>query len=320
MFRTGKRIRRGFSIAGKILFANCAIVAAGAFMGTWIAQKYSDQSSFILGTMLFTGGLLVSLPVNFAATRVALKPLRELSDSMEAVRQGNLETRVETRLADPQLSRLSSSYNTMLKRIRDDRRMIEKLSLIDPLTEVGNIRALTQGLESEIARIDRYGQSMPAAFSVLIIDLDNFKEINDNFGHRAGDVVLKEMAELLNLSLRKTDTTLAALKHYRFGGDEFVVIAPHTSAAGARLLVKRLLAKIREHPFRTHEGALLSDTRVGRVSASIGCASYPEETADADSLMELADKRMYAMKESRARRTARGERGGANSIRPATVR
>ncbi len=298
---SGAPRRSGFTIAGKIMFANCGIVAVGAFIGTWLAQAHAEESAYILGTVLFSGGLLISLPVNYLAARTALKPLRQLAESMEAVRQGNLETAVDIRLADPQIKRLSSSYNTMLQWIREDRKTIEKLSLIDPLTEVGNTRALNRGLETEIARIDRYGNNMPAAFSFLIIDLDNFKEINDTYGHLTGDAVLKEMADLLQKSLRKTDTTLAALKHYRFGGDEFVVIAPHTSVAGARLLVERLNRTICSYPFRTHDGALLSKSPTGPLSASIGCASYPEETTNADDLMDLADKRMYAMKEGRSR-------------------
>ena len=298
---SGKSRKFGFTIAGKILFANCAIVAVGAFAGTWFSQSYSDQPSFVLGAVLFTGGLLISLPVNYVATRLALEPLRRLAGSMEQVQHGNLESEADFVPADRQIAKLVDSYNTMLARIKEDRGMIEKLSLVDPLTEVGNTRALHQGLETEIARIDRYGQNMPAAFSVLIIDLDNFKEINDTFGHLAGDEVLKDMAVLLMRSLRKTDTTLAALKHYRFGGDEFVVIAPHTSAAGAKLLVSRLQKTIGEFPFQTHEGVLLAKTKVGPVGASIGFASYPEETANADELMDLADKRMYGMKESKTR-------------------
>ncbi len=291
-----------FTIAGKILFANCAIVAGGAFSGTWVAQQFSSESTFVLGTVLFSGGLLISLPVNYVAVRLALKPLRLLSAAMEEVRQGNLNANPNIGgSADHDIAMLSDNYGTMLEWIRQDRQTIEKLSLIDPLTEVGNTRALHRGLETEIARINRYGQNMPPAFSVLILDVDKFKEINDTFGHLTGDAVLRDMAMLLQKSLRKTDTTLAALKHYRFGGDEFVVIAPHTSLAGARILADRLDEAIGNFPFTTHDGLPLHGTAVGQVRASIGFASYPEETANADELMDLADKRMYAVKQKRAK-------------------
>ncbi|MHB8859234.1 MAG: GGDEF domain-containing protein [Thermoleophilia bacterium] len=296
----------GFTIAGKILFANCAVVAAGAFAGTWLAQEFSDASTFVLGAALFTGGILVCLPVNYLAVKLALKPLRRLSAAMEEVQCGNLDAGIDIGgTADRQIALLSDSYRTMLAWIRDDRQTIEKLSLIDPLTEVGNTRALHRGLETEIARIDRFGQNVPAAFSVLIIDLDRFKEINDTFGHLTGDVVLRDMAALLQQSLRKTDTTLAALKHFRFGGDEFVVIAPHTSLEGARVLAERLDQAVLEFPFTTHEGRPLTGSAIGQVRASIGYASYPEETSNADELMDLADKRMYSIKEGRARRKLR---------------
>ena len=303
MRNSSSRVRKisGFTIAGKILFANCVVVASGAFSSTWIAQQFADESSFVLGAILFSGGLLVSLPVNYIAVKRALKPLKRLSAAMREVQEGNLDAKVEIGgNADRQISLLSESYETMLEWIRQDRQTIEKLSLIDPLTEIGNTRALHSGLETEIARINRYGDSMPAAFSVLIIDLDRFKQINDTFGHLTGDAVLRDMALLLQKSLRKTDTTLAALKHYRFGGDEFVVIAPHTSLAGARILAERLDDAVNTFQFTTHEGLPLRGTPVGQVSASIGYASYPEETANADELMDLADKRMYAVKESRS--------------------
>lgn len=292
----------GFTIAGKILFANCAVVAAGAFTGVWITEHFSDQPGFVLGTILFSGGLLVSLPVNYLAVKLAFKPIKLLSSAMEEVRQGNLDANADIGgSSDRQIAMLSESYRTMLDWIREDRRTIEKLSLIDPLTEIGNTRALHSGLETEIARINRYGESVPAAFSVLIIDLDRFKEINDTCGHLTGDAVLRDTALLLQKSLRKTDTTLTALKHYRFGGDEFVVIAPHTSLEGAKILAERLDEAVMNFSFTSHDGKPLRDTSVGQVRASVGYASFPEETSNAEELMDLADKRMYEVKERRAR-------------------
>ncbi|MFA5801135.1 MAG: sensor domain-containing diguanylate cyclase [Thermoleophilia bacterium] len=302
-----KRRVSGSTIAGKILFANCAVVAVGAFAGTWITKMYAHEfSSFVLGAIFLTGGFMLCVPVNYLVVRMALKPLGRLASNMEQVQKGNLGVSADLGgAADQQIARLASSFDTMLEWIRSDRETIEKLSLIDPLTEVGNTRALHKGLESEIARINRYGQNMPAAFSILILDVDKFKEINDTFGHLTGDCVLRDMAELLQKSLRKTDTALAALKHYRFGGDEFVIIAPHTSAAGAKILADRLDGEVREFPFITHDGRLLSKSLTGPVCASIGHASFPEETTDGDELMDLADKRMYEVKQSRSRNDVR---------------
>ncbi|MHB1390564.1 MAG: GGDEF domain-containing protein [Thermoleophilia bacterium] len=294
--------KTGFTIAGRIIFANCAIVGASAFSGTWLSQHYVESSTFVMGAILFVMGLILSLPVNYIVLRLALKPLRSLAATMEEVQRGNLGAGPTLRRsADPQIDRLLASYDTMIDWIREDRRTIEKMSLIDPLTEVGNTRALHRGLETEIARIDRYGQTMPAAFSVLIMDLDRFKQINDTFGHMTGDAVLREVAEVLQENLRKTDTALVALQHFRFGGDEFVVIAPHTGAAGARVLADRLDTAISNHDFCTQDGRSLRNSAVGQVRASIGYASYPEETANEDELLELADKRMYAVKEERSR-------------------
>ncbi len=305
----------GFSITGKILFANCIVVAIGAFSGTWLAQFYENQPAFVMGAVFFTGGMLLCLPANYLAVRSALGPLRRLAQTMEKAREGDLEAaRDRADYADPHLALLSASYNDMLRRLERDRETIAKLSLVDPLTNMGNTRALHEGIEKEIARIDRYGREFPTCFSLLIIDLDNFKQINDTFGHMSGDAVLREMASLLERSLRKSDTTLAALKHYRFGGDEFVVIAPHTDRRGAEVLSRRLDAIISGHDFLTHEGVSIRETAVGPLRASIGFASYPEETTSADELMSLADKRMYADKKRHKQGFARLPESGMTSL------
>ena len=172
----------------------------------------------------------------------------------------------------------------------------EYASLHDALTGLPNRRLLVRRLHEAMARARAAGTQL----ALVVIDLDGFKEINDTFGHLTGDAVLRDMAILLQQKLRKTDTTLAALKHYRFGGDEFVVIAPHTSLAGAKILADRLDQAVREFSFTTHDGQPLKGSPIGPVSASIGYASYPEETSNADELLDLADKRMYSIKESRS--------------------
>lgn len=98
------------------------MVSAGAFASPWVVQQFSNESHFVLGTVLFTGGLLVSLPVNYLAVKLALKPLRRLSLAMEEVQLGNLDAETDIGgSADHQIALLSDSYKTMLGWIREDR-------------------------------------------------------------------------------------------------------------------------------------------------------------------------------------------------------
>lgn len=152
------------------------------------------------------------------------------------------------------------------------------LSLTDPLTGIGNRRALQTRLEQEIARCSRGGYSV----ALLMIDVDRLKETNDQAGHRAGDEVLRTVARALTRSTRISDLV------GRFGGDEFLVIAPQTTKDAAGALAERIAADARRMPM-THLGAQ-------RASLSIGVSTASSMTADMQLLLEMADRAMYEAK------------------------
>ena len=170
----------------------------------------------------------------------------------------------------------------------DNVRLLHKtreLSITDEVTPLYNFRFFHQILERELKMVDRYHSCL----SVIFIDLDRFKPINDQYGHLRGSRVLREVGFLLRAAVRETDYPV------RYGGDEFVVILPQTDGAAAGVLAQKLRRLIESHSFLQEEG-------IGaRIGASLGVATYPVEADSKDALVRLADSRMYAEKETRGR-------------------
>jgi diguanylate cyclase (GGDEF)-like protein len=157
----------------------------------------------------------------------------------------------------------------------------ERQTLIDDLTRLYNVRYLYRTLEIEIRRARRYASSV----SVVFMDLDGFKLVNDAYGHRAGSVTLTEVAEVITSSVRDSDFVA------RFGGDEFVLMLPETGAKAALQMAERVRTHISSHRFSGGVGASI------HLTASFGVASFPEHAAEVEKLIELADAAMYEAKE-----------------------
>ncbi|MGC2618135.1 MAG: GGDEF domain-containing protein [Acidobacteriaceae bacterium] len=154
-------------------------------------------------------------------------------------------------------------------------------SIVDPLTHVLNRRGLEQALERELARFRRYGDDL----TVAMLDLDHFKLFNDEYGHAAGDAILLGIAELLGNRLRETDVV------GRFGGEEFVVLLPHTDLAESRPILEHLCQAIRE------TSDLLPQTSI-HVTASFGAtSSQGRRSIDANELLREADVALYQAKQ-----------------------
>jgi diguanylate cyclase (GGDEF)-like protein len=151
-----------------------------------------------------------------------------------------------------------------------------ELSRIDSMTGVYNNRFFSILLQLEIDRARRY----KCPITVAYIDLDNFKVINDQFGHSSGDLVLRDVASYLTANIRKTDVVA------RLGGDEFAVLLPETSQVSAKVLFARI-----------HQGLLAEmDKKNWPVTFSIGVLSCPEHLSDVDDIINRADNLMYSVK------------------------
>ena len=155
---------------------------------------------------------------------------------------------------------------------------IKSLSVSDGLTGLHNHLSIVSKLEVEVQRSERYGSPL----SVIIFDIDNFKEINDTYGHLAGDAVLVEVARMIRKGVRGIDSV------GRYGGEEFLVILPETDGAAATVIGDRLRQKVAETLF-PHNGKAIS------VSVSGGVASY-RDGRDAGKLIGLADENLYKAK------------------------
>jgi len=157
----------------------------------------------------------------------------------------------------------------------------EHLASHDALTDMPNRRLLEDRLEQALARADRQHHKI----AILALDLDSFKEVNDTFGHRVGDLVLKSVATRVKARLRASDTLA------RTGGDEFTIVADVADPLGAQVLVSALELAFAQ-PFEV-EGKLVT------TGASIGVALYPDDGRGADDLRAAADKAMYVAKRSK---------------------
>ena len=170
--------------------------------------------------------------------------------------------------------------------IRDitERKKIEeelvKLSVTDPLTELANRRYFYIQAEQIFSRVQ-----LPDALAILILDIDHFKQINDTYGHAAGDAVLRQLANRLNQNLRPTDILS------RFGGDEFVILLPRTPSNEAEQIAKRLWESVRSNPFKVEKESI-------QVTISIGVAGLDKNTQDLDTLMRHADQALYQAKQA----------------------
>jgi diguanylate cyclase (GGDEF)-like protein len=161
----------------------------------------------------------------------------------------------------------------------------QRLSLTDPLTGLWNYRYLRESLRREVERASRFGRML----TVLVLDLDHFKEVNDTYGHAAGDTVLGEFARRIRLALREVDVA------FRQGGEEFVVLLPETDAYGGTIVAERLGAAVRDHPVPV-EGRRTGAAEEIPISVSIGIAVFPEHGATVQKVLDAADDALYAAK------------------------
>ncbi|MDQ6888579.1 MAG: diguanylate cyclase [Gemmatimonadota bacterium] len=220
---------------------------------------------------------VVALPFELDQEQSGIFLLRTLRDE-EPLRQEDVD------FADTVVKAAVSAIRRAktMELTRADKVRFETLALTDPLTMVLNRRALMDRLVSELERARRYG----LVLSLLLIDLDHFKRVNDSFGHLAGDGVLKEVARILQRQARAVDYVA------RYGGEEFAVVLPETPLQGAVVAGERIRKRIGSQPIlRGSDGPPLE------VTVSIGIAALPSlRVNSAEDIIAVADEVLYRAK------------------------
>lgn len=157
---------------------------------------------------------------------------------------------------------------------------IQELTITDDLTKLYNQRFLQSRLDYEIERARRFDY----ALSLIFLDLDHFKDVNDTYGHLAGSKLLKEAARLISGMIRTTDMAC------RYGGDEFLILLPETSKKNAIVLAEKMRSAISSHIFLSEDGINAT------LSGSFGVASYPVDAHNKNDIIQKADHAMYRVK------------------------
>jgi len=182
--------------------------------------------------------------------------------------------------AEEKLQEYNEQLKTLAIELELQNKELQRLSITDNLTNLYNRRFIQDTLKNEFHRARRYNSD----FSILMIDADNFKSINDLYGHQFGDIIIKELATIIRENSRKSDIC------GRYGGDEFIILA-EISNDKSIIFAKKLLEKIRNHIFKYKEISI-------KTTVSIGIASFHSNMKDEEELIRYADKALYKVKES----------------------
>jgi diguanylate cyclase (GGDEF)-like protein len=274
---TGGRIETHFHVFGslaflafyrdwRVLLTGTLITAADHLVRgiVWPQSVYGVQTQETWRWLEHAGWVIFEDVFLIISCVWGLREVRRLCERDARLEASNteLEQKVETRTAS----------------LRTANARLEALATTDPLTGLPNHRALVDVLDKEIERSQRYGRPC----SLLFLDLDHFKALNDGCGHAAGDAALRELGAILGQSLRGIDTL------GRWGGEEFIALLPETEAEAALAIGECLRATVAAHLFQSGGGMYLT--------CSLGVATYPDNAQNRSELVANADRAMYAAK------------------------
>ena len=257
-----------------------------------ITAQISDDYNTVYMLMRVNG--IRHIPILEGETLIGIVSIRDLIHFYQ--------NKIESEFADArerigELQKLVKlSAEEVLESLFTEINKYKELSLTDHLTGLYNKRYFMIRLKEEVARAHRYSQDL----SLIFCDIDHFKNINDNYGHHLGDVMLKTVAQILSggmgelkiiSRLRKSDIVA------RYGGEEFVAILPETSAKNAATAAEKMRTVIEEHQFTFNDELI-------KITMSFGVAGYSEHVADVEEFIQFADHAMYRAKADGRNRVA----------------
>jgi len=232
-------------------------------------------NSIVAYTLLILAMVLVVLFYKFRS--LVAMPVASLVELLQKLnREMNLSTRVSNRHWISELPHLPEYLNRLLNTVHEYNSRLEELSVRDPLTNLYNRRKFNEFMQHEIVRAMRHQRG----FSVIMIGLDNFKYVNETFGHPVGDMVLKEFAGMLAAELRTGDVPA------RIGSDEFAIILPETDAASGFQVASKLHQTLAEKEFELPAGKI-------RSTASFSLVSFPEDGQTEDQIYAAMEVVLY---------------------------
>ncbi|HZT97528.1 MAG TPA: diguanylate cyclase, partial [Chloroflexota bacterium] len=229
-----------------------------------------------LGGTLAGGLVLMSLALVRQVVSIR-ENVRLYGDLDNAYRQ-SVESADSMRILNAELEQARDALSSRAESLAGDNLRLRTQASTDPLTGLSNHRSVVTALDRELERSARYSR----ACSVLFLDIDHFKAINDNCGHLAGDTVLREIVVPISSALRSVDVL------GRWGGEEFVIVMPETEIGDAMTAADRIREAVGSYHFGVGAG--------GRLTCSIGVATFPYDAASRDEVIEAADRAMYAAK------------------------
>ncbi len=211
-----------------------------------------------------------------------LKPLKQLNQGVAQFGDGDLSFRIDLKSGD-ELEQLATTINWMAENLEQNQRTLTEMATIDGLTGVFNRREFNRRLTIEIERSLREGYPV----SLLMVDIDHFKKINDIYGHQSGDDALRHISGLIKQEVRPGDLPA------RYGGEEFAVILPYANSTEAFAVAERLRILIEDQDI-----AIQDNLNKIKVTASLGCSTFPVDAQTENALMAEADAALYRAKES----------------------
>ncbi|MGF6724439.1 diguanylate cyclase (GGDEF)-like protein [Paraburkholderia sp. GAS41] len=235
--------------------------------------------------MITAFGVLLSIAGSVLTARSVTRPVAALTRFSRRIGQGEYNEPIEISRQD-ELGELAKAFNHMQAAISERERHIVELAYMDRLTGLANRAMFNERLQAAIveSQPDADRRKPASAFSVMMMDLDRFKLVNDTLGHPIGDLLLCEVATRLRAALRGTDLVA------RLGGDEFAVLLLGDTSEGAQ--------RVATHLLKTLEQPIMIEGQLVDVGASIGIVAFPQHGTDMNVLMRRADIAMYVAKRS----------------------